>query len=201
MAKALVFVAWFLLLPLMLVYQWYGPGEKQIEIDKVGQEVRNAQRELDNENWKEASEKLTAVISKMPKEKVHEIYRLRLEKNKALMKASGLPKAHRDLTEMVEELTEKVGDSPTKKQKELLADSKFALANANFFMTWLARREGHARDVWLPYAETARQTFTELEENATNGVEKKLYSEELEKTIRLSRLDLKQLLGLPIPNQ
>lgn len=201
MAKALVFVAWFLLLPLMLVYQWYGPGEKQMEIDRVGLEVRNAQRELDNENWKEASEKLTAVISKMPKEKVNEIYRLRLEKSKAMMKSSGLPKAHQDLVGMVEELTEKFGESESEEQKQLLADSKFALANSSFFMTWLIRREGHARDVWLPYVETARQTYTELEEKADSESDKKMYAEELEKTIRLSRLDMKQLLGLPIPNQ
>jgi hypothetical protein len=78
------------------------------------------------------------------------------------------------------------------------------MANSQYYITWLMRLEGHTQEVWEPEIETARQTYKLLAEQAqakgdTTAVKK--HTEDLEAAIRLARMDLGELQGLPLPSQ
>ena len=71
-------------------------------------------------------------------------------------------------------------------------------------MTWLMRLEGLSRDEWEPEIESARQNYRMLAETAESSgksEQAKKQRENLEASIRLARLDLTDLQGLPLPNQ
>jgi hypothetical protein len=85
-----------------------------------------------------------------------------------------------------------------------LADARASLANAQYYMTWLMRLEGLSRDVWEPEIEAARQTYRLLADQATAGGDDqaaKSQRENLEASIRLARMELSELQGLPLPSQ
>jgi hypothetical protein len=78
------------------------------------------------------------------------------------------------------------------------------MANAQYYMTWLMRLEGLGRDAWEPEIESARQTYKLLAEQAEQRGDTpaaKTHQEDLESAIRLARLDLSELQGLPLPSQ
>ena len=78
------------------------------------------------------------------------------------------------------------------------------LANSEYYMTWLMRLEGLGRDAWEPRIEAARQTFKLLAVEAEEQGDEKLLKkskEDLEAAIRLARIDLTELQGLPLPSQ
>jgi hypothetical protein len=115
------------------------------------------------------------------------------------MLAHQLPDAHAELRTLVEELQ---GDAAT--PADLLTDARSTQAQAQYYMTWLMRLEGQPREVWEPEIEAARQTYRLLEEQAESGGDAraaKKNQEDLESAIRLARLDLSELQGLPIPSQ
>ena len=71
-------------------------------------------------------------------------------------------------------------------------------------MTWLLRLEGHAKEIWEPVIESSRQNYLAAADFAlqagTKPTEIKA-RENLEAAIKLARIDLAELQGLPLPNQ
>lgn len=67
-----------------------------------------------------------------------------------------------------------------------------------FNLAWGMRLEGAARDEWMPLAEEARQHFRMLAETA-DGELATAAARNLEATLRLQRMDLSELQGLPLP--
>lgn len=67
-----------------------------------------------------------------------------------------------------------------------------------FNLAWGMRLEGAARDEWMPLAEEARQHFRLLAETA-GGELAAAAARNLEATLRLQRMDLSELQGLPLP--
>jgi hypothetical protein len=63
------------------------------------------------------------------------------------------------------------------------------------------RLEGAAREEWTAEAENARQHFRLLSEEhlKTEPALAKVHQENLEATIRLARMDLSELQGMPLP--
>ena len=66
------------------------------------------------------------------------------------------------------------------------------------------RLEGLHEDVWKPEIESARQHYTQLNEIAvaagdTDAAAKS--AQDLESAVRLARMDLEELQGLPLPDQ
>ena len=115
------------------------------------------------------------------------------------MLAKQLPVAHQDLAGLVDELKDDARADP-----KLLAEARSALANAQYYMTWLMRLEGLPREAWEPEIEAARQTYRLLAEQAASAGDEKAASrnrDDLESAIRLARLDLGELQGLPLPSQ
>jgi len=86
----------------------------------------------------------------------------------------------------------------------MLAESRSALANAQYYQTWLMRLEGHPREDWEPEIEAARQNFSLLAEQAEakgDAAGATMHEKDLESVIRLARMDLTELQGLPLPSQ
>lgn len=191
-------VVW-LMLPVAVAAYHYGPGQEQLRLDDVAGLLYQADAFAADRQWAKAVEKYDEALRLLPAEKLREGRQIRLERAKAQMLARQLPTAHRELEGLVEELKEDAKADPT-----LLAEARSALANAQYYMTWLMRLEGLAREVWEPEIEASRQTYRLLaEQSAAKGDEKtaRKYREDVESAIRLARLDLGELQGLPLPSQ
>jgi hypothetical protein len=63
------------------------------------------------------------------------------------------------------------------------------------------RLEGLDRTVWEPEIEAARQNWRLLAEQATTDKDKLLHQEDLEAAVRLARLEIEDLQGLPLPSE
>lgn len=66
------------------------------------------------------------------------------------------------------------------------------------------RLEGLSREEWEPHIESARQHYKLLAESASDEGTPQLvlqHQKDLESTIRLARMDLGDLQGLPLPSQ
>jgi hypothetical protein len=195
--RMLLLVGW-LMLPLGVGIWHYGPGQDRVRLDDVAALLAQAQRHAAAGEWAEAADKYDEALKRLPADRVAEARHVRLERAKAQMLARQLPAAHADLKILVDELTD--GDA----DPALLAESREALANSQYYMTWLMRLEGQPRDLWEPEIEGARQTYRLLAEQASakgDAAAATKNREDLEASIRLARMDLSELQGLPLPSQ
>jgi hypothetical protein len=196
--RILVLAAWLLLVPLMLALHW-GPGQVGQKLDETAAKLAQADKHVADKDYAAAITAYDEALQTLPTELKKGAARIRLERAKAMMLARKLPEAHADLQNLVEELQ---GDATA--DRKLLADARSAFANAKYYMTWLMRLEGLGRDVWEPEIEAARQAYKLLAEESSqagqHGVAKK-HREDLEAAVRLARLDLSELQGLPLPSQ
>ena len=105
--------------------------------------------------------------------------------------------AHSDLAQLLEEISSDESVDPA-----LARDVRATLANSQYYLTWLMRLEGRPEEDWKPTIEASRQSFRMLAESAgTDSPEEQQHTEDLESAIRLARMDLKDLQGLPLPSQ
>jgi len=161
--------------------------------------LRQADRLAADKEWSAAVERYDQALALLPAGHNAEARRIRLERAKAQMLAKKLPEAHADLKALVAELE---GDA--KADTSMLENARHALASSQYYMTWLMRLEGLPADVWEPEVESARQNYRLLAEKAElagNGAAAQKYREDLEATVRLARMDLSDLQGLPLPSQ
>jgi hypothetical protein len=211
MRKLLLFV--WLLLPAAALAYHYGPGQDQVRVDRAAEAVDRADQfardaraiaaesgdEAARSLWAQAEAAYSEALDALPKNSLASERVLRLERAKAQMFNSKLPEAHRDLSVLVEELSEDPA-APG----ELLADARGALANAQYYRTWLMRLEGAPEAEWQPEIEASRQNYKLLAEQAQDSGDAQLAKstqENLEASIRLARMDLNDLQGLPLPSQ
>jgi len=196
--KVLILAAWLLLLPLAFAFH-YGPGQAQMALDATAAKLARAEASAAQQDYAAAVASFEDALKLLPVERKLEARRIRLERDKAMMLAEKLPEAHADLKTLVDELQGDASADP-----ELLANARSTLANAQYYMTWLMRLEGLSRDEWEPEVESARQTYKLLAEQAeANGdaAAAAKHKEDLESSIRLARMDLGELQGLPLPSQ
>ncbi len=196
--RYLLFVGWLLMATLGVAYH-YGPGQERLRLDNVAGILADADRYAANSEWGKAAGAYGDALKLLPADRFVESRRIRLERAKALMLAKQLPTAHEDLKTLVEELSTGQAADP-----QLLTQARSALANSQYYMTWLMRLEGLSKDVWGPEVEAARQEYRLLAEQAESAGDTagaKTHREDLEATIRLARMDLGELQGLPLPSQ
>lgn len=196
--RKLLLLVW-LMLPVLAGAYHYGPGQERMLLDDISAILSQAEEYAAAEEWTSAEKKYTEALALLPEEKVYEIRRVRLERAKAQMFVRKLPEAHEDLTGLVEEM--KDDDNA---DGALLSEARQALANSQYYMAWLMRLEGQPKELWEPQIDSARQTFRLLaEQSEQTGDAKgaKRNREDLESAIRLARLDLNDLQGLPLPSQ
>jgi outer membrane protein assembly factor BamD (BamD/ComL family) len=196
--RKLLVVVW-LLLPILAGAYHFGPGQQQVHLDEVDKLVAEAEHFIDEMAWQAAQEKYEAALELLPDERVATQRRLRLEIAKLQMLNKQLPEAHDALVAMKDEL---LGDDEV--DQKLMNEVQAAYANSKYYMTWLMRLEGHLEEVWKPEIETSRQVYRQLAEAArAEGDEEaaKRYTEDLEASIKLARMNLEELQGLPLPSQ
>ena len=71
-------------------------------------------------------------------------------------------------------------------------------------MTWLLRLEGQPRERWEPEIDAAQQSYRLLAEQAEQDGDLNslsLCQDDLESSVRLARMDIGELQGLPLPSQ
>jgi hypothetical protein len=115
------------------------------------------------------------------------------------MENKQLPTAREELSSLVDEVAADPNCDP-----QFVADARSTLANSQYYMTWLMRLEGQPREKWEPEIDAAQQTYRLLAEQANESTDQsalKIRQEDLESAIRLARMDLGELQGLPLPSQ
>lgn len=194
-----VFLIAWLLLPILGAAYHYGPGQERMLLDDVGRKVAAAEAAVKAGDFAKAEKAYGEALATMPKGQKKAAQRLRLERAKTQMQASKLPTAHNDLEVLLKEL-----EDDSKADPSLVDETRSALANSKYYMTWLMRLEGQPKEKWEPMIEAARQNYRILAEKAEKGQQKgaaKKNREDLEASIRLARMDLSDLQGLPLPSQ
>lgn len=193
-------LAVWLMLPILVGAYHYGPGQDQLKLDEATVLLQEADKLAAGEKWKEAVATYEQALAVLPKGQDEVRQRVRLERAKAMMHCSELPAANSELIMLVDELQqdEKFSES------ELVDEARAALANSQYYRTWLMRLEGLPREEWEPEIDAARQTYKMLASDATESGDAKnakKHQEDLESVIKLARMDLSDLQGLPLPSQ
>lgn len=211
MRNALLFV--FLLLPAVALAYHYGPGQDRLRADDAARLVargresaeraREAARaegdEAARDLWAESEAAYAEALPLLSDAEAGAARGARLERAKAWMFLSRLPEARAEFERLVEEMAADPGADAAQ-----LRDARAALAESRFYMTWLLRLEGASREEWEPEIDAARQGYKLLHEEAAANGDDRLASasrESLEAAVRLARLDLSELQGLPLPSQ
>jgi len=202
----------WLLLPIGFGAYHFGPGQERLRLDDAGALLREAaERAARAErlaatdpagaraDYALAQASIEEALLLLPEDAPAPRQRARLELAKCQLNASQLPQANASLASLVDELA---GDPAA--DAALLAEARSAYASSQYYMTWLVRLEGAGREEWEPRIETARQTYKLLAEEADargDAPAAAAHREDLEASIRLARLDLAELQGLPLPSQ
>jgi len=215
MRKILLFL-WILLPAAALAYH-YGPGQERVRCDEASLAIARAReagfmaRQLALEQgdeaakplWAEAEKACGEALALVPPERTADVRALRLERAKAQMWIGQLPDARHEFEALVEEFSADQKADP-KASKADLRDARTGLAQAQYFMTWLMRLEGSARTEWEPEIEAARQNYKLLAEEAIamgDATAAESGRQDLESAVKLERMELKDLQGLPLPSQ
>ena len=191
----------WLLLPIGAWAYHEGPGQDRVARDDTADVLSDALAAWTEGSFGEATELYTRALEVLPKDDIDAARRIRLELNKARMESSELPTARDDLESLVDELVAEQAAGEEIDQ-ELLADARKALASSQYYITWLMRLEGLPREEWEPEIEAARQNYRLLAEQAAGDEQLvKLHQSDLESAVRLARMELEDLQGLPLPSQ
>lgn len=197
--RSFLMVVW-LTLPVLAGAYHFGPGQNGLKMDKAAESLAVAKAAMAAEDWSRALSAYDAALAVVDsKENPRLTQSIRLGKAQAQMFAGQLPEAAADLETLVSDL-----DRDTNADAKTSAEALSSLANAKFYMTWLKRLEGLGEADWQPDVENARQSYRRLAEEAEKSGDTsaaKTYRENLEGTIRLARMDVSELQGIPIPKQ
>lgn len=193
-------VLW-LLIPLGAWAYHEGPGQDRLAVDRAGSHIADGHAAAEKGQYKLALKHFEAAAKVLPKERVAEARWLRLEIDKAKLEAEKLPEAHADLKSLVEELTGAIAKGEDV-DAALLSGAREALASSQYYMTWLMRLEGRPREDWEPEIEASRQNYRLLAElSADDPAVAMRFQKDVESAVRLARMDLGELQGLPLPSQ
>lgn len=196
--RILLIVSW-LFVGLGAVIYHYGPGQQKMELERINAMMQDARASVQSEDWPAAVEQFDAVLAELPADKKSESKGLILEKAKAQMMAAQLPQARETLQSLLDDVRQ---DQDA--DARFVAEVQSTLANSQYYMTWLMRLEGRPEEEWRPEIEAARQHYTQIAKEAEDLGDGELASrsaEDLESSIRLARMELRQLQALPLPNQ
>jgi tetratricopeptide (TPR) repeat protein len=197
--RNILLVSW-LVLPIGAWAYHEGPGQDRMALEKTDAVLVQAHAAADAGRFADAVRHYENALKELPQDAEafdkRVVQRLQLELGKARMQASGLEDARTELATLVEQLqSDENGD------KELLRDARQALARAQFYRTWLMRLEGLPRETWEPEVEAARQNWRLLAEQATSKEDAAVHQGDVEAAIRLARLEIEDLQGLPLPGE
>lgn len=192
MRKTLLISIW-LLIPVILLAYHYGPGQSRLAMDRAARKIAEARALEAEQNWEAAVQVWGEALSATPQEKTGPRLQLRLAQARVRMYTGELPEAIEDMETL---LTEARRD---RAEGGLQHEIRGTLASAQYYAGWLMRLEGAAAEEWLLPVESSRQHFRLLAEEAKDPKASADYEKNLEATIRLERMNLSELQGLPLP--
>lgn len=195
--RKLLLIVW-LLIPVVAGAYHYGPGQERLVLDEAAFLIDKAETHAKAGEHEQAAKVYGEVLDLLPLRMVEKAQRIRLERAKSQMLAKQLPEARGDLQTLLADLTNDKNADP-----KLTDEVRSTLANSQYYMTWLMRLEGRGREEWEPEIEASRQNYRLLAEKSKQDGDTKFerHQKDLEAAIRLARLDLKDLQGLPLPSQ
>ena len=199
MRKKLLTAAW-LLLPVVLLAYHYGPGQRGLSRDMAARELAAARQAEAKEEWADAVLHYADALAALPEGDSASRVRLRLAQENARMMSGELPEAKAGFEGLLADAQrEKLGPA-------LEAEVRAGLASAQYYAGWLMRVEGATTEEWMAETESARQHFRLLAEQSAGGelaatCQGADYQKNLEAVVRLQRMDLSELKGLPLPKQ
>lgn len=196
MKRKLLFTAWLLVPVLVLAYH-YGPGQSALARDKTATLLRRAAGREKAEDWAGALETYQQALAALPPGDQAARFKLRLAAANTRMYTGELPEAMQDLETLLADMQK--ANVPAAAQREV----RGTLAGAQYYAAWLMRLENAPTEEWLEQAENARQNFRLLAEQTQvrQALTAEDYQKNLEAVIRLERMDLSELQGLPLPKK
>ena len=196
--RNLFLIVW-LLIPVGAWAYHNGPGQERLELDEVARLVGKAETCAKEGDHEAAALLYDKALNEIPEGRNQEARTIRLERAKSQMQSKQLPTARADLQSLLDDVT-----SDKSVAEGFKDEVRSTLANSQYYMTWLMRLEGRPREDWEPEIEASRQSFRLLAEKSkqsgnADGATK--HQNDLESSIRLARMELKDLQGLPLPSQ
>ena len=196
--RIILIIAW-LFVGLAGIIFHLGPGREQAKLDRLDQILRDAQHSVDTQQWGKAVEQFDLALADIPAAKTQQARQVILKKAKAQMMSKNLPQARQTLEQVLADARKDSTSEPF-----FVAEIESALASSQYYMTWLMRLEGLAKEAWLPEIESARQHYAQVSQIGKDLGNIELVrrsQEDLEASVRLARMDLNELQGLPLPSQ
>ena len=196
--RTLLFVVW-MLIPVGALAYHLGPGQGDLKSDRAAQLLAQADSWVAEEQWPKAIENYKEALGLLPEDDLATQRKTRLELAKCEIHNSGLPQANEDLKVLVQELMDDPESDP-----QILSESRIALANSQFYITWLMRLEGRPQEAWEPEITSSQQIYRLLAEQSEDGLDSDVVlkrKSDLESSVKLARMDIGELQGLPLPSQ
>lgn len=193
-----LFVALWLLVPVVLLAIHYGPGQDGLARDQASTKLALARSAEAKGAWSQAVELYSEALAALPTSNLLPRYQIRLAQAKARLMSGELPEAKADLDGL---LTDMLKNNAS---VALTREVRSELAAAEYYAGWLMRLEGAATEEWMAETESARQHFRLLSETAKTQNQIALATDSqknLEAVIRLELMDLSELKALPLPKQ
>jgi hypothetical protein len=193
MRKTILLTLW-LLAPVLLLAFHYGPGQGYVARGRAAEKIAEALQFEQAGDWLGAREAYSEALAALTAGDVAVRFKLRLAQANARMYSGELPEAITDLESLLTEMQKQKADP------KQLRDVRGTLGTAEYYAAWLMRLEGATAEEWTVPVENARQHFRLLAEEAEKSDAKLAvdYQKNLESTIRLARMDLSELQGLPL---
>jgi hypothetical protein len=186
--------AW-LLLPVALLAYHFGPGQASRQRDEIARQLSLAAQAEQREDWNAARRAYAQALSHLPGANTRLRNGVRVAQAKARMYSGEIVEAIGDLKILLAEI-DVPGADPT-----LRDDVRDTLGTAEYYVGWLMRLEGAPPEEWSAEVENARQHFHLLSQDTSEvtPASASQYQQNLEAAIRLSRIELSELRGLPLP--
>jgi hypothetical protein len=187
-------IAVWCLLPAAGLLWHLGPGQEWKRGDEAAARIAEAEAAVAAERWPDAAVAWAKALAALPKDEVDAQRRVRLEQAKTGLHVGQLPEVAPALDALLAEVQADPACDPA-----FVDEVRLAAGSASYYMTWLLRLEGAPREEWEAEVQAARQHYKLLAETATDQATRDARQADLAAAIRLARLELGELQGLPIP--
>jgi hypothetical protein len=194
--RKLLAVLW-LMVPIGLIAYHYGPGQLRQARDRAARQLAVALAAEARDDWHAAEAAYRQALNELPTQDVDARLSTRLAHAKARQFLGELPEA-------MEETESLLDDALKDSSNVALQDQVRSTAGTmHYYVAWLMRLEGAETEEWTEQTETARQHFRLLAERAAavGDASADGHQKNLETVVRLARMDLSELKGLPLPKE
>ena len=194
MLRKIIILAWCAM-PLIAIAWHYGPGQPALARDVAATHLTSARAAELQADYVTAGQALVSALAALPPDDPE---RPRLELEQAVVNAASgdLLLGMEQMSDLLKRLSEKGEGDGT-----LARATRNELGQAHYHAAWLMRLEGAGTEEWTEEVDAARQHFRLLSETASDASEAETCAKNLESAIRLQRLDLTELKGLPLPKK